>query len=629
MISLIVTEEQKALLTSYEETGLKIRIEKPGDFSLQTYVQEKMENLNLFSHLFIEEAVIEEDSEETEEIIMNLKEIYKDLSIVIYSKESEFETEEKDGYIRINDEFIQDKEKMNHLLNVIKNPEESAVLNIGILAGEPRAGATTLAINLANYIKGFHPDVCYLERKNRGKEESSDLSDIATHCNFSRVKEGRYLYQNLCYLIEDTEDFGTKVKDYGSFQETAFLELLKDDIRIIVSGAKPYELCFLDSFLAYVAEHDEEGDFYVLFKSVPEAERITIRERYLEERFKIGFIEYTPDFFEVRNKTLFFRILHKYFDIPSEPEEPLPEPQSVEPKEKKVWKFPLINKAGIAAIALLGTGTLALAGITAGNLIKATQPKKQTAELEIGFVTEFMQDSFKDAGGRAPPEPDFGMVGQALNYPVEQLAEAKKEERVRLLKEQLSSLSKHSINTNSTAMTQWILELSEEDSSGTDSNIPEGTVAQTVPAETKPVVSQPAEPKPAESNTEVTAPEEPKPEEPKPAEPKPAEPNPDASAGTSNPGKVDVSIGISLSGYHGQVYAGDNTAYLFRKFSGQKVALKLTTSKGSSWYNYAVSGNSLVQATSVSNAPVDVSCSYFVQKIQINGEDVGLEFIQQ
>lgn len=94
---------------------------------------------------------------------------------------------------------------------------------------------------------------------------------------------------------------------------------------------------------------------------------------------------------------------------------------------------------------------------------------------------------------------------------------------------------------------------------------------------------------------------------------------------------VIASLTPSLSGYNGQIYTGSQVIAIMNKFAGQPVAVHLITRSSEGWYNYSVSGNGLIAAASVSSctSQIDTQCSFLCQVIYVNGEEVGLEFIQQ
>lgn len=94
---------------------------------------------------------------------------------------------------------------------------------------------------------------------------------------------------------------------------------------------------------------------------------------------------------------------------------------------------------------------------------------------------------------------------------------------------------------------------------------------------------------------------------------------------------VIASLTPSLSGYNGQIYTGSQVIAIMNKFAGQPVAVHLITRSSEGWYNYSVSGNGLIAAASVSSctSQIDTQCSFLCQVIYVNGEGVGLEFIQQ
>lgn len=95
--------------------------------------------------------------------------------------------------------------------------------------------------------------------------------------------------------------------------------------------------------------------------------------------------------------------------------------------------------------------------------------------------------------------------------------------------------------------------------------------------------------------------------------------------------EVTVPLTPSLKGYQGQIYTGSQVVSIMNKFAGQPVAMHLITRSSDGWYNYSIGGGGLVAASAVSSgtALVDPQCSFLCQVVQVNGEDVGLEFVQQ
>lgn len=113
--------------------------------------------------------------------------------------------------------------------------------------------------------------------------------------------------------------------------------------------------------------------------------------------------------------------------------------------------------------------------------------------------------------------------------------------------------------------------------------------------------------------------------------PVPEKPEGQAPAAEAPGQPISVQITPSLRGYQGQIYTGSQVVFIMNKFAGQKVAMHLITRTSEGWYNYSLSGNGLAAASAVSSgtALVDQQCSFLCQVIAANGEDVGLEFIQQ
>lgn len=94
---------------------------------------------------------------------------------------------------------------------------------------------------------------------------------------------------------------------------------------------------------------------------------------------------------------------------------------------------------------------------------------------------------------------------------------------------------------------------------------------------------------------------------------------------------IPIPMRPSLRGYHGQIYTGSEVITIMSQYAGQEIAMHLQTRSSAGWYNYSITASGLTVASAVSSgiALIDPEVSFLCQVLCVNGEDLGLEFVQQ
>lgn len=94
---------------------------------------------------------------------------------------------------------------------------------------------------------------------------------------------------------------------------------------------------------------------------------------------------------------------------------------------------------------------------------------------------------------------------------------------------------------------------------------------------------------------------------------------------------IPIPMRPSLRGYQGQIYTGSEVIAIMSQYAGQEIAMHLQTRSSDGWYNYSITGSGLAVAAAVSSgtALIDPEVSFLCQVLNIGGEDLGLEFVQQ
>ena len=95
------------------------------------------------------------------------------------------------------------------------------------------------------------------------------------------------------------------------------------------------------------------------------------------------------------------------------------------------------------------------------------------------------------------------------------------------------------------------------------------------------------------------------------------------AAATEQPNTIttEAALSLSLKGYQGQIYTGAQVSSIMRKMESQPIKIHLITRSSDGWY----SGSSISSGI----ADIDEQCSFLSVVLTENGEDVGLEFLQQ
>lgn len=488
-------------------------------------------------YLVIDQQGITDTTKDIEEVTDVLKMMFQNVKVLLYINDENIEETyiENDFYTTINAAHKEVKTELNRFFGNEVVEEEFKNTWIGIAAAHPKAGATTQAINIANYIKQYDNSVCYTEAN-----ETNNLSDIAEFYEFEKLDKDHYKFENLTYRSKKIDmESHYLVLDLGVLNEKNIELYNKCKVKILVTGSKPYEIKYLDNILNNI---EVPGLINVLLNYTAEQDKNIIRNKYLEEsNLKIVFGEYAPSLFEVVNKDIYKNIFSKFLVIPEEEEKTNSNTKKKNPFSK------IISKSAFFLLASISIG-LNMLYFLFSNPSNTGDTKDVYLKIQGIELTEHIRDS-----------------------------------------------------TNKTTEVANVDEVNKDPPSTTENETTKNSTTEYVKTTT--TTKAPTTATPTTQAPQTTA--------------------------TTEAKKVVVSSSVSLSGYNGQIYSGENVIYILNKFAGQRVAFKVTTRDSSCWYNYEVSGNDLVAATSVSSANVDSSCSYYATVINLNGEDVGIEFLQQ
>lgn len=308
------------------------------------------------------------------------------------------------------------------------------------------------------------------------------------------------------------------------------------------------------------------GEIILAFTFVPEAEKPALRKKYASEQVRVWFVPLEPDLFHSSDD---------YGELVQGYVEPVPKEQ----KGKKIIPFQ-VPKLSMKNKILAG-GMLLLALCTGFGISAFLNVRKDQQMIQVAV--------------ESIPRMDFTAITRIRLMLVEEQAEQAAE----------ADLERQAEEDKQTAEEEATEVLEPEGPMEALAEGVEGSAVTGVPQSgnqqqnTQPPVQVP-------TGTEAPATEAPRQE-------------------------VNVPLTPSLKGYQGQIYTGSQVVSIMNKFAGQPVAIHLITRSSNGWYNYSIGGGGLVAASAVSSgtALVDIQCSFLCQVMQVNGEDVGLEFVQQ
>lgn len=199
--------------------------------------------------------------------------------------------------------------------NNITDAEKKVVL-IGVVGTQAHIGVTHISIQIANILKNNNRQVALAEFNSSGafdflkKDSKSPVSDI--NFKFNNLD----FYPHCDLIVLDKIFMGNYefiVIDFGAFDHNCNKNLfLRCDIKIIISGSKPWELQSLDTIFTSVGQPES---YHYCFNFTPDSMLHKIQTGMASLQ-NIYFLEYSSDPFVVTDSNL-FPILSKYLLLPA------------------------------------------------------------------------------------------------------------------------------------------------------------------------------------------------------------------------------------------------------------------------------------------------------------------------
>lgn len=131
-------------------------------------------------------------------------------------------------------------------------------IRIGVIGAQPRIGVTHLSLCICRYLKFHKKKALYVEKSNSNVVPSikKRYIDLDSTNNIIRINGISMLSRDLLKR-EGNYDSYIRVEDYGNLSEDKLNDFLTADIKIIVLGAKEWEMDYSEKALSITESHED------------------------------------------------------------------------------------------------------------------------------------------------------------------------------------------------------------------------------------------------------------------------------------------------------------------------------------------------------------------------------------
>lgn len=195
------------------------------------------------------------------------------------------------------------------MLKKTKEPYESSqTIKISVAGAQPRIGATHLAFRLCKYFNGQRQKCLYQEKNNSGCVWSiKNIYENVVVREGINIIEKIPMLANMQNCMPDIGNYKVTVRDFGGLTEGNLEEFLKSDVKLLILGAKDWELEFSEQIINLTAEYKDITYLFNFMNGRQFQEVMRSMER--KDCYRIP---YSPDPFakvKQRNELDFFREL--------------------------------------------------------------------------------------------------------------------------------------------------------------------------------------------------------------------------------------------------------------------------------------------------------------------------------
>ena len=182
-----------------------------------------------------------------------------------------------------------------------------SMITIGVCGIEPHVGTTHHALAITAYLAKQHKKACYLESNIHGDIQKmlEVYSDSSKHIREDGCIdwEGVMLYHDYSFIDVLGKGYQFYIYDYGACRDITSQEFISNDIKILVSGSKPWEFY---NYFKVIEALPEIPDLYTIMNfSIPSQRNVLFVDELKDRTF---FAEYSPSMFDDEDN---FRIYEK------------------------------------------------------------------------------------------------------------------------------------------------------------------------------------------------------------------------------------------------------------------------------------------------------------------------------
>lgn len=148
---------------------------------------------------------------------------------------------------------------LSSLMQKDKNyKKRTSSIRIGIIGAQPRIGVTHLSLSICRYLTLHKKKVLYKERNNNNliSKIKKRYIGLHSHSNMLKVNGISMISENLLKVEDDVSGF-ICVEDYGSLTDKNLDNYLTADIKIMVLGAKDWEIDYSEEALRITESYED------------------------------------------------------------------------------------------------------------------------------------------------------------------------------------------------------------------------------------------------------------------------------------------------------------------------------------------------------------------------------------
>lgn len=189
-----------------------------------------------------------------------------------------------------------------------------SMITIGVCGIEPHVGTTHHAMAIMAFLTKQGKKACYLESNIHG--DIQKMLDIYAGSKNSVREDGSILwkgitiYHNYSFLDVLGEGYQFYIYDYGACRDITSQEFAANDIKLLVSGGKPWEFYNYNKVINSIGLIPEL--YTIMNFSVPKQQSMLFLDEYKEQTY---YAEYAPDILEDEtNYHIYESILSRFLD---------------------------------------------------------------------------------------------------------------------------------------------------------------------------------------------------------------------------------------------------------------------------------------------------------------------------